>query len=337
MSHKIIFLGSGGFAVPSLRALVASGRDTAADKGRQDHGADFEIQLVVTQPDQPAGRGQKMQVSAVKAAALELGLKVAQPGKNLSLDLHVALSKYRPEALVVVSYGKILTQDILDWPTKGCLNVHPSLLPQYRGSAPIQTAILDGLEASGVTIMLLDAKMDHGPILAQKRAILGSLETAGELAGRLADLGAELLVETLNGWLEGQIEPREQNHGQATYTAKITKEMGQIDWTKSAAEIERRIRAFQPWPGAFTFWEGKMVKVARAEVGGLKTESVSQGAEVGQGAEAGTVFSQTGRDLRVICGAGVLNILELQLEGRKVLAARDFLGGNKGIIGARLG
>ena len=318
MSHKIIFLGSGEFAVPSLRALASF--------------ADFEIQLVVTQPDKARGRGQKIQPGILKAAAEELGLKVAQPEKKHKLDLQVALAKVaaesgRPEALVVVSYGKILPQDVLDLAVKGCLNLHPSLLPKYRGSAPIQGAILDGLETTGVTIMLLDAEMDHGPILDQKEVKIEDKETGGGLSRKLAEKGAEALVEALEGWLAGQIEPREQNHDQATYTSKITKEMGKIDWERSAAEIERQVRALQPWPGAFTVWEGKILKIWRAEVTDGK---------IGAGGEVGMVLGDDG-DLRVVCGVGVLHILELQLEGRWIMSAREFLTGNKGIIGEKLG
>lgn len=307
-------MGSPEFAVPSLRRMVERGFDVAA---------------VVTQPDRPVGRGGRVQAPPVKVAAQELGLTILQPEKlrdPATLDLLRAIA---PDVIVVVAYGKILRRAVLDLPPLGCVNVHPSLLPKLRGAAPIQAAIRDGLDATGVTIMLLDQRMDAGPILAQLTAPLFADDTAATLGERLATLGADLLVETLPRWQSGVIQPRPQNEDEATYCKPLSKDDANVDWQQPAEVIARACRAQTPWPGCQTYWNGKQVRLFD-----LQAITDWHGAE-----PPGTVVLLDGTPsprLAITTGSGAVAVPVLQLAGKRPLPAAEFLRGQPGIVGARL-
>ncbi len=307
--HRLIFMGTPEFAVPSLRAL-ATGHDVA---------------LVVTQPDRPAGRARVVTESPVKVAARTLGLPIFQPESLRGERPAAILRQVQPEAIVVVAYGEILRRDILAIPRRGCVNVHASLLPRHRGAAPIAAAILAGDAVTGVTIMLMDEGMDTGPILAQAEERIQPDDTTASLSARLAELGARLLIEVLPRWLEGDLVPRPQDGSLATYAPRITKEDGLIDWTQPAASIERQVRAFDPWPGAYTFWQGRRLKITRAKplVGWC-------GPEV-----PGTVI-EAPEGVAVATGEGALLLEQLQLEGRRCVDCASFLRGQPGLIGSVL-
>lgn len=248
---RIVFFGTPAWAVPSLEALL-----------RSDH----EVTAVVANPDRPAGRGYEMQAPPVKRAAEAAGVEVAQPPKARDPQVRAWLQGQKPDVAVVVAYGKILPPELLEVPPHGFVNVHFSLLPAYRGAAPVQRALLDGLEVTGVTIIRLTEGMDEGPIIAAREIGIGSQETAGELGERLAVQGAELLVQSLAPYAEGELLPREQDHEQATYAPKIGSKEARIDWTAPAAAVRNKVRALNPAPGAWTTLEGSRLKVHRAEV-----------------------------------------------------------------------
>ncbi len=305
---RVIFMGTPEFSVPSLAALVEDG---------------YQVVGVVTQTDRPAGRGRKVTQSPVKRYALAHGLKVLQPTTLRKPEPVAELAALEPDLIVVAAYGKILPPEVLALPTKGCINVHASLLPRHRGASPIAAAILAGDTVTGSTIMLMDEGMDTGPILAQATMPIRPDDTAGTLGERLARQGAELLSATLPMWLAGEIEPQPQPEEGVTICRLIRKEHGRIDWTRPAVEIERMVRAYQPWPGAYTFWQGRLLKVLRAHV-------AEGDAEPGlvvpweEGAAVGT-------------GQGLLVLDEVQLAGRRALPIADFLRGQRAILGVRLG
>ncbi len=307
---RIIFMGTPHFAVPTLEALI----------GRH------EIAAVVTRPDRRRGRGRKPSPPPVKEVALAYGLTVLQPESLRQPEAITQLRKLAPEVIVVVAYGQILPPEVLALPPKGCLNVHASLLPKHRGAAPIAAAILAGEEETGVTIMLMDEGLDTGPILAQARCRIEPQDTRGSLSAKLARLGAELLVEILPRWLKGKIEPRPQEEERATYSRMISKEDGLIDWSQSAVEIWRRVRAYHPWPSAYTYWQGKLLKILRAEP--LADRSGKE--------EPGRVMI-LGEELAVATGQGALLLREVQLEGKRAMAAEEFLRGRRGFVGSVLG
>ena len=249
MRALIVFMGSPEFAVPSLR-LLASGP--------------YPVVGVVTQPDRPAGRGRALSPPPVKSLALELGLPVIQPERLNDPAAMAQLQDWNPDLIVVAAYGQILRRAVLDLPQWGCLNVHASLLPRWRGAAPIQAAILDGDAQAGVTIMRMDTGVDTGPLLSQRLTPIHPDETAGSLGARLAELGAGLLLDTLPGYLNGEIQPRPQDDSQVTYAPMLRKEDGRLDFNQPAEYLSRRVRAFNPWPGAFTTWRGQPLKILRA-------------------------------------------------------------------------
>ena len=259
MKPRIVFFGTPEFAVPTLEALVKAG---------------YDIVAVVTQPDKPVGRGLKMEAPPVKVKAVELGLTVLQPTtlnfgikpKGLESKLSLGLQSLRADLGVCVAYGKIIPKEILDIFPRGILNIHPSLLPKYRGPSPIQTAILNGDEETGVTIMLLDEEMDHGAVLAHITYHISPSTIGSELSQALAKEGAKLLVETLPKWLAGEIEPQPQDHNKATFTKMLERADGRIDWNKSAEGIEKMVHAYDAWPGTFTLWSGKRLKILRARL-----------------------------------------------------------------------
>lgn len=289
----------------------------------------FNVLAVVTQPDKPKGRDLKIQFTPVKTVAIEHGLPVLQPSRARDPDFVGQLRTLAPDLIIVAAYGQILPQSILDLPALGCLNVHTSLLPRYRGAAPIQWAILDDLKETGVTIMKMDAGLDTGPMISTATSPILSEDTAATLHDRLAELGADLLIKTIPSYATGSIRPVPQPGAGATYARKITKEDGLIDWTAPARFIWNRVRGLNPWPSAFTHLvqsgQPQLIKIWRAEV----DSSIAS--------EAGTILEAGKAGIVVACGDGALRILELQREGRKRVTASEFLAGCPLSKGSRLG
>lgn len=299
MSARIVYAGTPEFAVPALRRLHASGAHIVA---------------VYTQPDRPAGRGHRLQPSPVKQLALELGIEVEQPLSLRSEEALARLHGYAPDLLVVVAYGLLLPRPVLALPRHGCINVHASLLPRWRGAAPIQRAILAGDTETGVSIMSLVPKLDAGPVYLQRRCSILPRDTTGTLQDRLAELGAEALLEALPGIVAGSLPAEAQDPAHITHAAKLDKAEAELDWSLPAAVLERAIRAYDPWPVAHTSWQGQSVRLWRAEV---IADSVQQ--------PPGTVLQGERRHFDVATGAGVLRILELQLPGGRRMTAQAFL------------
>ncbi len=298
---KTVFLGTPAFAVPSLEALAQAGH---------------EIRAVITQPDRPSGRGGQLSAPPVKRRALEMGLTVHQPERIRRPETVELIASLRPEIMVVVGYGQIIPQSILDIPPHGIVNVHASLLPRYRGAAPIQWAIANGETRTGVTTMRIDAGLDTGDILLQAETEIGPLETAPELSERLARMGARLLIETVAGLERGVITPVKQKPELATYAPILKKEDGLIDWRRSAAEIHNRVRGFAPWPGAYTRFRGRGLQILRTRPSQVRVP-----------AAPGSLHPRKPA-LLACCGQGeTIELLELQPEGRKPMAASDFLNG----------
>ena len=308
---RVVFLGSGSFAIPSLEALLGAGHEVAA---------------VVTQPDKEKGRGRAVTAPPVKPVAIARGLTVLQPPRIKAPEALESLRSFRPEVQVVVAYGQILPRPVIDIAPRGTVNVHGSLLPRYRGAAPVQWAIVDGAEETGVSTMLIDEGMDTGPVLLARTTTIGPEETAPQLEARLARLGAELLVETLDGLRKGTVRPTAQDAARATYARLIRKADGRLDWTLPAAAVARRVRGFQPWPGASTTFAGRELKVVRAR---------EEGAGAG---EPGTIVQVDRDGLVVACGASTrLRLLEVQPESRHAMPAAAFAAGARLAPGARLG
>lgn len=301
---KIVFMGTAELSCASLEKLAAT--------------PDVSVVAVVTQPDKPKGRDLKLTPSPVKVLAQQLGLPVLQPLKARDENFIAQLRELNPDLIVVVAYGQILPQRLLDVPPHGCLNVHTSLLPKYRGAAPIQWAIADGEAETGVTIMKMDAGLDTGPMLATRRTPILPTDDSQVLHDRLAQLGADLLAETIPAHVAGKIPPQPQPAEGATYAAKIKKDDGRIDWAWPAQKIWNRLRAFTPWPGGFTFLAAEpkpqLLKI-------WKTEPVDRSGQ------PGSVLAADKTGILVGCGQGALRILELQREGGKRLTAEQFLAG----------
>ncbi len=293
-------MGTPEFAVASLAACFELG----------------DVVAVVTQPDKPKGRGNTVTPPPVKELALSRGVPVLQPTKLRTPPLSETLRQYAPDVCVVTAYGRILPKDLLELPAKGCVNVHASLLPRFRGAAPIQWAIAHGDTETGVSLMVMDEGLDTGPVLAMKRMPIAPDETSATLYPKLAALGGEVLREFLPAYLSGELKPVPQPSEGMVLAPIIEKEQGRLDFTKPAVELERRLRAFTPWPGAFTTLGGKLLKVHRAEASG------------GSGTP-GTVLASGPDGIEVACGEGSLVLLELQPEGKRVMRAADFLLGNK--------
>lgn len=306
---RAVFLGTPEFAVPTLAAMLEAG---------------VEVAGVVTQPDRPSGRGQAPAAPPVKRLALGRGLAVFQPLKIKAPEAVAWVQERQPEAIVVVGYGQIIPAAIFDFPRLGTVNVHASLLPKYRGAAPIQWAIANGETRTGVTTMRIEEGLDTGDILLQRETPIGSDETAPELSRRLAEAGAELLVETLRGLEAGTITPRKQNQAEATLAPLLKKEDGRINWARSAAAIRNQVRGFDPWPGAYTAFRGEFLHLRRVRVAG------------GPAGDPGRL-EVDGRTLRVACGEGWLELLELQPEGKKRMTAQEFLNGRRPASGEKLG
>ena len=310
---RTVFMGTPAVALPVLAALLDAGHEVAA---------------VYTQPDRPAGRGQRKGAPPVSRYASERGLPVFQPKSLRSPEVQGELASLAPNVVLVAAYGLFLPDGILDMPPLGCLNVHPSLLPRYRGPSPVAEAILNGEVATGVTIMKVDSGMDTGPIIAQRESPIGDLETAEVLTARLFEMGAELLVDVLPQWAAGEIQGRPQDESQASVTRRFKKEDGLIDWTADTDRIARLVRACQPWPGTYTRWRGKLLKIVEAS------------AVAGQGplnSSPGEVVAMGDRGLGVTTARGVLKLHRLQLEGRQVADVGEFRVGYTEFVGAVLG
>jgi methionyl-tRNA formyltransferase len=302
---QVVFLGTPKFAVPTLEALVS---------------ARHNVICVVTQPDRPSGRGRHLTPSPIKQSALNLGLPVYQPERIRRPEAVAAFADLKPDVMVVVGYGQIIPQSIIDIPPHGIINVHGSLLPKYRGAGPIQWAIANGETRTGVTTMRIDAGLDTGDMLLKAETEIGPDETAIELGARLATMGAELLVETLARI--DTIVPEKQDPTQATYAPLLKKEDGLIDWLQPAQSIHNRGRGFQPWPGAYTRFRGQQLHIWKSRV---------------TAAEAGQPGRLLRHPLRAVCGEGALELIEVQLEGRQRIAAEAFVNGQRIADGDILG
>ncbi len=308
---RIVFMGTPQAAVPSLGRCLSDGHEVVA---------------VWTQPDRPAGRGHKVTPSQIKEFALSRGLNLVQPQRIKTDESKQLFASYNADIAVVVAYGRILPIEYLTAPKRGAINVHFSLLPMYRGAAPVNWAIANGEEQSGVTTMFLEEELDSGPILLQRETTIGSKETAPELRLRLAEMGAELLSETLSQL--DRITPRPQRHHHATFAPMLIKEDGRIDWSRDAISIERAVRGFQPWPNAYTSAGGRRLVVWTAEPVGVEP---SQGI-------AGQVLAASGDELIIRCGNHTaLRLLEVQPEAKRLMTVRDFLNGTHFQIGDLLG
>ena len=308
---RAVFMGTPAFAVPALDALVEM---------------KCTVPAVYTQPDRPKGRSKTPVPSPVKVRAMELGLDVCQPESLRGSAPSEGIRVVKPDVIVVVAYGKFLPAEVLSIPPHGCLNIHPSLLPRYRGPSPVASAILDGLTETGVSLMLLDEGMDTGPVIASEAVAIGPRDTADGLTFRLFETGARMLRERLPEWIEGRIEAVPQAEAGATTTRLLKREDGNADWNSTAVELDRKLRAFTPWPGLYTQWRGKTLKIISAR----PTDSLDTG-------PPGRVIALEGdASLGVVTGGGTLGLEALQLEGRRVQSSKEFLAGYPEVLGTRL-
>ena len=306
---KIIFMGTPDFAAASLEALIDSRH---------------EIQAVVTQPDKPKGRKGELTPSPVKVVAEEKGIKVYQPLKVRDEEFVKTLRAYNPDVMVVVAFGQIIPLSILQMPKFGCVNIHGSLLPKYRGAAPIQWAVLDGEKETGITTILMDEGIDTGDILLKKTIKIDADETSGSLFDKLMALGAKTILETLDELEKGNLTPTKQGESPTVYAKMLTKAMGLIDFTRSAKELDCFVRGMDPWPSAYTLLSGKTLKLWKVRA-------------VEGGGKAGSVIEIGKESFTVACGEGAIEVLEVQLEGKKRMSAGDFLKGSTLNIGQELG
>jgi methionyl-tRNA formyltransferase len=313
---RVVYMGSPEFAIPPLEKLVLNGH---------------QVMAVYTRPDKPAGRGRELAATPVKNAALSLGLPVIEEPSLKKPEAIERLAGLKPEAVVVAAFGQLLPQDALDIPCYGCLNIHPSLLPKYRGPSPVPAAILAGDEFAGVSIMRLDARMDTGPVFTRAQIPVLKQDTAFSLTSRLFLIGAWMLMQTLAELEYGKALPEPQNDAQATYTGELSRQDGLIDWKTSATDIWRHVRAYQPWPQAYTIWQGKQVKIIEASP--LRTQ---QAPGPGRVVALKNDKSEGAIALGIGTGDGVLGVLRLQIEGKRPMSADEFLRGQRDFIGAEL-
>ena len=309
---KVVFMGTPEFAVPSMTRLFSD---------------QYQLAAVYTQPDRVSGRGRSLVSNPVKKAALGLGLNVRQPVGLKDAGEVQKLASFHPDVIVVAAFGQILPRSVLEIPAYGCVNIHPSVLPEFRGATPIAAAILAGKQFTGVSLMLLDQGLDTGPVLAQAQISISQRDTTASLTSKLSRVAAQLLSEILPRWLKGEITPRTQDSALASYSGVLAKEDGEIDWQLPAVDIWRRVRAYYPWPGTYTRWQGRQLRIIEAvPLAGGRT------------AEAGrVVIPDSGEaELGVSTGDGVLGILRVQLEGKKAMPADEFFRGQRQLIGAVL-
>jgi methionyl-tRNA formyltransferase len=302
-------MGVPDFAVPALARLADSGHDVVA---------------VYTGLDRPSGRGRVTSESPVKRMAERMGLQVRQVENFKSADDVIGLARLEPDLVIVASFGVILPQSVLDIPKYGCINLHPSLLPRYRGPTPVPAAILAGDEVTGTSIMLIEKKIDSGPILAQREIVIEPSDTTGSLTEKAAHISADLLMETLPGWFARTIEPRTQRHEDATYTKIISKSDGEIDWKLTAVDLWRRVRAYYPWPVSYTSWNGKLMRILEAWP------------QKGGPGEPGRALDLGSGAVGVQAGDGILRLVKVQMEGKREMGAEEFVRGQRGFVGALL-
>jgi len=312
MKVRTVFMGTPQFAVTILESLLRSS---------------CQVLAVYTQPDKPAGRGRPVVFPPVKKLALERGIPVIQPETFKSSEVVEKLVSFQPELIIVAAFAAILPLELLSLPKFACLNVHPSLLPRHRGPSPVANAILCGDELTGVTIMLMDAGLDTGPILAQEKVEISFMNTTGSLSSKLADVGAKLLLETLPKWLEGELRPQAQDESQATYSRLITSKDAEVDWHLPAIELWRRVRAYNPWPSCYTWCQGKRLRILEAIPCG----------DLGQGEVGKVIALAEPPGVGVVTGQGVLALYQVQLEGRRRMSVDDFVRGKRDFIDCVLG
>ncbi len=311
-------MGTPEFAVTPLEQLVEN---------------NYQVVSVCTQPDKTAGRGRSLVAAPVKRAALASGIPVIQPVSLRKAATVAELAALEPDVIIVAAYGKILPQTVLDIPPLGCINIHPSLLPRYRGMSPVPGAIMNGDTFTGVSIMLMDAGMDTGPILSQAQIPISHADTTGTLMSKLSLVSAQILLDVLPRIARHELVPQPQDDTGATYTGTISKDAGEIDWRYPAVEIERRVRAYQPWPGCYTTFRGRQLKILEAVPLGMQAHSqeiVTQ--------EAGQVvaLNKSTAAFGVVTGGGILGVVRLQMEGKRAMSAADFLRGQRDFIGTLL-
>jgi methionyl-tRNA formyltransferase len=307
---RIVFMGTPLFAVPVLKMLVLN---------------DYQVAAVYTQPDRPAGRGCNASFSPIKQVAISLGLKVVQPENLKNGETIEELAALKPDVIVVAAFGQILTQSVLDLPGHGCINIHPSLLPKYRGAVPVAASILNGDSFAGVSIMLMDKGLDTGPVLSQAQIPVLAYDNTEILTDKLSLVGAFMLLDILPDWVKGRILPRPQNNAAASYFSTVIRESGEINWSEPAEIIWRRIRAYYPWPGCFTHWQGKNLKIIDA----MPISAVCDAA-------LGQVSILPDGSAAIGTGSGVLKIITLQMEGKKPMSSAEFLRGQRQFAGAVL-
>ncbi|MFC2020755.1 methionyl-tRNA formyltransferase [Chloroflexota bacterium] len=309
---RVVFMGTPDFAVPPLEHLILN---------------QYQVVAVYTRPDSVAGRGRSLVSSPVKRAAVDRGLPVVQPVNFKGAEAVAQLAGFQPDVSVVAAYGIILSKSVLDIPARGCINIHPSLLPKFRGASPVAAAILAGDKFTGISIMLMDTGLDTGPVLVQAQVPISAWDTTGSLTAKLSFIAARLLPEVLPRWSRGELTPHPQDETEASYTSMLSKQEGEIDWHLPAVDIWRKVRAFHPWPGCYTGWQGKQLKVIEAVAfPGEKKSKVGQVVALNQ---EGAVFG-------VNTGDGILGILGVQLEGKRAMSAAEFLRGQNQLIGAIL-
>ncbi len=312
---RVIFMGTPEFAVPPLEHLILNQHEVAA---------------VYTQPDKPAGRGRRLISSPVKKAAVSYNLPVVQPDSLKPTGAVAQLADFNPEVIVVAAFGQILPSAVLDIPRYGCINIHPSLLPKFRGASPVAAAILAGEKFTGVSVMIMDQGLDTGPVLVRAQIAVADSDTTGTLTSKLSLIGARLLQEVLVYWPRGELTPRPQNEAEATFSRPIAKEEGTIDWQLTAVDIWRRVRAFQPWPGCYTTYRGRRLKIVEAvPLPGNGVLEAGRVVALSSAVEKRAAFG-------VNTGDGVLGVLTVQPEGKRFMSANEFLRGQRQLIGEML-
>ena len=313
---RLVFMGTPEFSVPPLERLVLN---------------HYQVVAVYTQPDKLSGRGRSLVSSPLKKVAEALKLPVVQPASLKGAEAVAQLAGFQPDVIVVAAFGQILPQSILDVPAYGCINIHPSLLPKYRGASPVAAAIMAGDEFTGVSIMLMEKGLDSGPVLARAQIPIASQDTTGSLTTKLALVASQLLLDVLVFWLKGELDPKPQDEAEASYSALITKEDGEIDWQMSAIDVWRRVRAFQPWPGCYTRWQGRRLEIIEAVP--LAQETAL---ELGRVIALTPAMGPPELAFGIHTGNGILGVLRVQPEGKRAMSAAEFLRGQRQFIGAIL-